>query len=76
MGIQIQKNENGAIEKHKAPYVAKGFRQIEGLELFNTFAPTSKPELFTILIHLAAKENLLLTRKISLLTSKKCRKVF
>ena len=43
-------------EKCKARYVAKGFKQVEGLDYFGTFAPTCKPETFRILLQLSAKQ--------------------
>ena len=52
-------NKNGAI-KNKARYVAKVFKQIDGLEYFDTFSPTSKRESFRNLLFLAARENLVL----------------
>ena len=54
---KVKTGANGEIEKYKARYVAKGFKQIEGLEYFETFAPTSKPETFRILLAIAAKQN-------------------
>ena len=53
-------DSNGNIDKFKARYVAKGFKQIEGIEYSDTFAPTSKPETFKILLALSAIENFFL----------------
>ncbi len=36
--------------KYKARYVAKGFARIEGLDFFETYAPTCKAETFRILL--------------------------
>ena len=38
-------------------YFAKGFKQIDGVDYGDTFAPTSKPETFRFILSLAAKEN-------------------
>ena len=35
---------DGSLEKYKARYVAKSFKQIEGMDYSETFAPTSKPK--------------------------------
>ena len=47
---------NGQVDKYKARYVAKGFKQVEDLDYFETFAPTCKPETFKILLQLSAKK--------------------
>ena len=47
---KIKHVSNGKIDKFKACYVAKGFKQIEGIEYSDTFAHISKPETFKILI--------------------------
>ena len=57
---KIKHDSNGNIDKFKARYVAKGFKQIEGIEYSDTFAPTSKPETFKILLSLSAIENFFL----------------
>ena len=44
------------MDKYKARYVAKGFKQLEGLSYFETFAPTCKRESFRILIQLSVKQ--------------------
>ena len=36
--------------------MAKCFKQLEGLDYFETFAPTCKPEIFRILLQLSAKQ--------------------
>ena len=60
MGVQNKHDSKGNIDKFKARYVAKGFEQIEGIEYSDTFAPTSKPETFKILLALSAIENFFL----------------
>ena len=50
---------SGHVDKYKARYVAKGFKQfkqVERLDYFETFAPTCKPETFRILLQLSAKQ--------------------
>ena len=46
----------GQVDKYKARYVAKGFKQVEGLDYFETFAPTCKPETFRILLQQSTKQ--------------------
>ena len=53
----MKTNADGGIEKYKARYIVKGFKQIEGIDYSETFAPTSKLETFRIILSLAAKEN-------------------
>ena len=57
---KVKTKADGSLEKYKARYVAKGFKQIEGTEYSETFAPTSKPETFRFILSLAAKENFVL----------------
>ena len=47
---------SGQVDKYKARYVAKGFKQVVELNYFETFAPTCKPETFRILPQLSAKQ--------------------
>ena len=44
------------MDKYKARFVAKRFKQVEGLDYFEIFAPTCKPETFSILLQLSAKQ--------------------
>ena len=57
---KIKHDSNGNIDKFKARYVAKGFKQIEGIEYSDTFAPTNKHETFKILLALSAIKNFFL----------------
>ena len=47
---------SGQVDKYKARHVAKGFKQVEGLDYFETFAPTCKPDTLMILLQLSAKQ--------------------
>ena len=60
MSVQSKHDSNGNIDKLKGRYEAKGFKQIEGIEFLNNFAPTSKPENFKILLALSAIKNIFL----------------
>ena len=58
---KIEHDSNANIDKFKDRcYVAKSFKQIEGIECSDTFAPTSKPETFKNLIALSAIWNFFL----------------
>ena len=52
---KVKLGPSGQVKKYKARYVAKGFKQVEGLDYFETFALTCKPETFRILVQLSAK---------------------
>ena len=47
---------SGQVDKNKARYMAKGFKKVEGLDYFETFAPNGKPETLRILLQLSAKQ--------------------
>ena len=53
---KVKLGPSGQVDKYKARYVAKGFKQVEGLDYFETSAPTCKPETFRILLQLSAKQ--------------------
>ena len=53
---KVKLGPSGQVDKYKARYVAKSFKQVEGLDYFETFAPTCKPETFRILLQLSAKQ--------------------
>ena len=55
---KVKYGPNGQVDKFKARYVAKGFAQVEGLDFFETYAPTCKPETFRILLAIAAQKDL------------------
>ena len=53
---KVKLGPSGQVDKYIARYLAKGFKQLEGLDYFETFAPTCKPETFRILLQLLAKQ--------------------
>ena len=55
---KVKYGANGQVDKLKARYLAKGFAQIEGLDFFDIYAPTCKPETFRILLATAAQKDL------------------
>ena len=52
---EVKLGPSGQVDKYKERYVAKSFKQAEGLDYFETFTPTCRPETFGILLHLSAK---------------------
>ena len=54
---KVKLGPSGQVDKYKARYVAKGFKQVERLDYFETFAPTCKPETFRILLQLSANQS-------------------
>ena len=53
---KVKLGPSGQVDKYKARYVAKGFKQVKGLDYIETFAPTCKPETFRLLLQLSAKQ--------------------
>ena len=53
---KVKLGPSGQVDKYKQRYVVKGFKQVEGLDYFETFQPTCKPETFRILFQLSAKQ--------------------
>ena len=59
-GKWVYKNKtkaDGCLEKYKARYVAKGFKQNEVIDYGGNFSPTSKPETLRLISSLEAREN-------------------
>ena len=54
---KVKTKADRSLEKNKARYLAEGFKQIEGPDYSETFAPTSKTECFRVILSLAAKKN-------------------
>ncbi|CAI7923258.1 unnamed protein product [Closterium sp. NIES-54] len=57
MWIFIVKRPPGSPPAFKARYVARGFRQRQGVDFFQTFSPTSKMTTLRVLLHVAAQRN-------------------
>ena len=55
---KVKYRADGQVDKLKSRYVAKGYAQVEGLDFFDTYAPTCKPETFQILLATAAQKDL------------------
>ena len=53
---KVKLGPRGQVDKYSALYLVKGFKQVEGVDYFETFAPTCKPETFRILLQLSAKQ--------------------
>ena len=53
---KVKLGPSGQVDKYKARNVAKGFKQVEGLDYLEAFVPTCKPETFRILLQLSAKQ--------------------
>jgi hypothetical protein len=54
--FKLKRDEAGAIVKHKARLVARGFVQREGIDFDDTFAPVTWMESVRLLFALAAEE--------------------
>ena len=55
---KVKYSADGEVDEYKARYVAKGFAQVEGLDFFETYAPTCKPETFRTLLAVATQKGL------------------
>ena len=56
--LKLKKDKDNNPLKYKARLVAKGFMQIVGLDFTETFAATSIPPSWRILLAIAAEQNL------------------
>uniref|UniRef100_A0ACD5W1Z2 Uncharacterized protein n=1 Tax=Avena sativa TaxID=4498 RepID=A0ACD5W1Z2_AVESA len=54
--FKLKRDESGAIIKHKARLVARGFLQQEGVDFDDAFAPVARMESVRLLLALAAQE--------------------
>jgi hypothetical protein len=55
--FKLKRDEVGAIVKHKAHLVARGFMQREGIDFDDTFAPVARMKSMRLLFALAAQES-------------------
>ena len=55
---KVKWDEFGAIVKHKARLIARGFVQCEGIDFEEVFAPVARMELVRLLLALAAVKDL------------------
>ena len=56
MGLQLKKDTQGRIVKHKARLVAKVYVQQQGIDFDEVFAPIARLETVRLLISIAAHE--------------------
>ncbi|CAI7856971.1 unnamed protein product, partial [Closterium sp. NIES-54] len=61
MWIFRVKQPPGSLPAFKAPYVARGFSQRQGVDFFQTFSPTPKMTTLRMLLHVAAQRDYELT---------------
>jgi hypothetical protein len=54
--FKLKRDEVGAIVKHKAHLMARGFMQREGIDFDDTFAPVARMEFVRLLIKLATQK--------------------
>jgi hypothetical protein len=54
--FKVNKDEAGAVIKHKARLVARGFVQQEGVDFDDAFAPVARMDSMRLLLALAAQD--------------------
>ena len=59
---QVKLGPSAQDNKHKLCYMAKSLKLVDGLDYFETFVPTCKPETFRILLQLSAKQACLMPK--------------
>ena len=55
---RVKYGPDGQVDKYKARYAVKGFARVEGLDYFETYTPTCKPETFRTLLAIATQKDL------------------
>ena len=53
---KIETKADRSLEKYKGQYVGEGLKQIVGIDYGETFASTTKPETFNLILSIAAKK--------------------
>jgi len=56
--FDLKRNRDGSIDRYKARFVCKGFKQVWGLDFDEIFAPTSTKQTLRVLLALTAKFDL------------------
>ncbi|KAK8921048.1 hypothetical protein KSP39_PZI020906 [Platanthera zijinensis] len=51
---KVKKNKDGTVEKHKARLVVKGYRQVQGVDYDEVYAPVARIDTIRLIIALAA----------------------
>jgi hypothetical protein len=54
----LKKDSEGRIERYKAHFCAKGFTQVEGIDLTETFAPVAKMNSIRVILSSATTHGL------------------
>ncbi|KAH0818317.1 hypothetical protein GEV33_004473 [Tenebrio molitor] len=57
---KIKRNEDGSVQKYKARLVARGFRQVAGVDYNETFSPVTKFDSIRMILCVAVSEKLIL----------------
>ncbi|KAK6137892.1 hypothetical protein DH2020_028350 [Rehmannia glutinosa] len=55
--FRIKYNPDGSVEKYKARVVAKGFQQVPGVDIFETYSPVVKPCTIRLILTFAVTNN-------------------
>ena len=61
--LAVKRDAMRQVERFKARYLVKRFKQVEGLDFNETFAPTCKPKIKRILLALRAQDDLVLHQR-------------
>ncbi len=55
MGVKLKDNLNGSIERYKARWVAKRYRQVENRDYEETYAPDIRSDISRSLLAISSK---------------------